>query len=318
MELDPTRLLSRRDALSMGLADHEIRALRTSGGWRTLHHGNYIGADHSDALDARSTHRLLIDAVLPTLSDKAVVSHESAAILHGLPLYGVDLSRVHVTRDRRGGGRTSKGVVTHCSPLGEVVIVDGFRTTTLARTLVDIARTMQLDTAVVLGDVAMRHGASLDEVAEELERARRWQGIASARRVADMVDARSESVAESLSRIRLHQNGFRDVELQVEVRDPRGRFLGRSDFGVTPAVMGECDGKVKYGKFLRPGQDPGDAVFEEKKREDSIRDTGLQVVRWTWSEIFTFDVVVDRIRRAIVRAENSPKPTASVRPGKLR
>src|SRR3712207_8138753 len=29
--------------------------------------------------------------------------------------------------------------------------------------------------------------------------------------------------------------------------------------------------KVKYGRLLKPGQDPGDAVFEEKRREDAMR-----------------------------------------------
>jgi hypothetical protein len=64
---------------------------------------------------------------------------------------------------------------------------------------------------------------------------------------------------------------------------------------------GEFDGKVKYGRALRPGQDPGDAVFDEKRREDALRDQGLQVVRWVWAELATFDVVAARLRRAFVR-----------------
>lgn len=300
----------------MGMADHEIRALHTSGGWMSVHNGSFIGSSYADSLDDTSRHRLLIDAVVPTLSDSAVVSHESAAVLHGLPLYEVELSKVHVTRNRRGGGRTTAGVVTHCSALDDFVVVDGVKVTTLARTLVDIARTTTLDTAVVLGDVALRQGASSLEVAEELERARRWRGIAAARRIADFLDARSESVAESLSRIRLHRHGFGDVELQVEIRDSKGKFLGRGDFGVTPEVVGECDGKAKYVKYLRPGEEPGDVAFKEKRREDWIRDTGLQFVSWTWDEIFRFEVVVDRLRRAMTRAERSPKPTAIIRPAR--
>ena len=36
-------------------------------------------------------------------------------------------------------------------------------------------------------------------------------------------------------------------------------------------VLGEFDGKVKYGRLLLPGESPGDAVFREKRREDEMR-----------------------------------------------
>jgi hypothetical protein len=50
-------------------------------------------------------------------------------------------------------------------------------------------------------------------------------------------------------------------------------------------VVGEFDGRVKYGRLLRPGQDPGDAVFEEKRREDALRAEDWAVVRWTWADV---------------------------------
>ena len=56
---------------------------------------------------------------------------------------------------------------------------------------------------------------------------------------------------------------------------------------------------MKYGKYLRPGQDPGDAVFAEKQREDRIRDEGLRVVRWIWDELRRFGEVSERLRRAL-------------------
>jgi hypothetical protein len=65
--------------------------------------------------------------------------------------------------------------------------------------------------------------------------------------------------------------------------------------------VGEFDGKVKYGRALRPGQDPGEAVFVEKRREDALRDRSLQVVRWVWAELATFDVVAERLWRAFDR-----------------
>ncbi|MGY1671234.1 hypothetical protein [Geodermatophilus sp. SYSU D00710] len=57
---------------------------------------------------------------------------------------------------------------------------------------------------------------------------------------------------------------------------------------------------MKYGRLLRPGQDPGDAVFDEKRREDAIRDEGWGVVRWTWADLVPA-VLGPRLRRALER-----------------
>ncbi|GAA5119234.1 hypothetical protein [Pseudonocardia adelaidensis] len=63
-------------------------------------------------------------------------------------------------------------------------------------------------------------------------------------------------------------------------------------------TVGEFDGLIKYGRLVEPGQDPADVVVAEKLREDEIRDLGLRVVRWTWSEIDDFDPVTERLKRA--------------------
>jgi len=42
-------------------------------------------------------------------------------------------------------------------------------------------------------------------------------------------------------------------------------------------------------------------VFEEKVREDALRDRGLQVVRWIWAELGSFDAPAGRLRRAFAR-----------------
>jgi hypothetical protein len=87
--------------------------------------------------------------------------------------------------------------------------------------------------------------------------------------------------------------------LQYEVPELRAR----TDFYWPEfRTVGEFDGKVKYGRGLRPGQSSGDVVYAEKLREDALRDLGYQVVRWTWGELWPFDAVFERIRRAFARA----------------
>jgi hypothetical protein len=66
--------------------------------------------------------------------------------------------------------------------------------------------------------------------------------------------------------------------------------------------VGEFDGRIKYGRLLRPGQDAGDAVFAEKRREDAIRDEDWGVVRWVWSDLERPDRFAGRVRLARERA----------------
>jgi hypothetical protein len=79
----------------------------------------------------------------------------------------------------------------------------------------------------------------------------------------------------------LHRWKLAPSALQLEIRAQDGALVARSDFAwEAERLVGEFDGRIKYGRLLRPGQDPGDAVFEEKRREDAIRDEDWGVVRW--------------------------------------
>lgn len=43
-------------------------------------------------------------------------------------------------------------------------------------------------------------------------------------------------------------------------------------------------------------------MFEEKRREDRLRELGFEVVRVTWTDLERPNIVLDRIRAAIARA----------------
>ena len=90
----------RRDAVRRRLV-----ATTNSAGWSAageldrLRRGAYVLG--TLPADAAASHRLLVRATLAGLRRPAVVSHQSAAVLHGLPLWDVPLDRVHVTRRPR-------------------------------------------------------------------------------------------------------------------------------------------------------------------------------------------------------------------------
>ncbi|MBM7807432.1 hypothetical protein JOD57_003269 [Geodermatophilus bullaregiensis] len=299
----PPRVVLRRDALDQGFSDDEIGRLTRRQDWVRLRRGAYLDGAPPDGAAAR--HRLLVRAALGGLRRPAVVSHQSAAVLFGLPLWGVRLDRVHVTRRPPSWNDASRALVVHVGSLGddEVVEVGGVLVTSPARTAVDLARTLPFDRAVVVLDAALHTGLCTGpSLSEALGRCAGRPGVRSASRAVSFADGRSESVGESRSRVALHRLGLVPSDLQFRVRTLDGVLLGRTDFAWEDRrVVGEFDGRVKYGRLLRPGQLPGDAVFEEKRREDAIRDEGWGVVRWTWADLDSLTRLGARVRRALSR-----------------
>jgi len=128
---------------SQGFDTRDIRTLRQRGDLVQLRRGAYArGLPAERTVD--EAHRDLIRATLPQLREEAVVSHVSAAVLHGLPVWSKALDRVHVTRNRSGGGKRRTLVQVHALPLGEddVTSLGGIPVTSLARTVLDLCRTL--------------------------------------------------------------------------------------------------------------------------------------------------------------------------------
>jgi hypothetical protein len=152
--------------------------------------------------------------------------------------------------------------------------------------------------------------ATVDQaaLADALLAAARWPGTPAARRVIAFADGRSANVGESRSRVALQRAGLPAPVLQWAVVDRDARLIGYTDFGwPEQRVVGEFDGRIKYGELLRPGEDPTDVVFAEKLREDRPRDQDLAVVRWTWADLTNFTPVADRLRRRLDRSAAAPR-----------
>src|SRR5699024_8419848 len=64
-----------------------------------------------------------------------------------------------------------------------------------------------------------------------------------------------------------------------------GVLVPRTDFSWGDgALAGEFDGRVEYTRDAAYGGAPSDVVWREKQREDRIRDLGVGVGRWIWSD----------------------------------
>jgi hypothetical protein len=212
---------------------------------------------------------------------------------------------VHVTRNRNSGGNRRAVVQVHAAPLTEMDIttIDGVPVTSLARTVLDLCRTVPIEQAVAAGDRALAFGLVRAVLEEHLAQMARWPGTRQARRVVALLDPRSESAGESVSRVRLHEDGLPAPELQQDIHDEDGQFVARVDFcWQEQRTIGEFDGKIKYGRMLKSGQSIQDVLFAEKRREDALRDLGWQIVRWLWADLYRRGVIRDRVLRAFARS----------------
>lgn len=298
-------LITRPAAFARGLNGDDIKRRVARGDWRVVRRGLYVSAESVADLTPEKVHRLRVSATIAQLGGPHVVSHLSAACLHGIDLLRPPGQVVQVTNPATHSGHRRRTLRTFCASLDpdEICTVHGVPVTTAARTIVDIARTFGFEQGVVAADHALRRGlVDLDQLRDAAVRATRRSGVRTAHQVVAFADPGAESVGESRSRIVIDRAGLPRPELQFAVRDGRGVLVGRTDFWWPECrTVGEFDGKAKYSRDLRPGRTPADAVFAEKVREDRIRDLGLQVVRWTWAELDDPAALGDRIRRALDR-----------------
>jgi len=290
-----------------GTSQHALRRAVEEGELDRVRRGFY--APHRD-LDRRARHRQLIAATVPLLGAGSVLSHASAAIMLGLPVRQDLLDRVWVTRP--GGGHGRRGPVVQlrrCSlDADDVTTVDGVAVTTLARTVVDLARQLPYEWGVIGCDAALAAGCSQDSLIEAAHRVRGWPGGRRALSAARFADGASGSPAESLSRVQMERAGIPTPVTQFPVF-LNGKLVATADFGWDDAgLVGECDGKVKYGELLRPGEKPEDAVMREKRREDRIREAGYWIVRWGWQEACDQAELARIIRRGLELAPGATRP----------
>ncbi|MBF6132828.1 hypothetical protein IU501_07400 [Nocardia otitidiscaviarum] len=302
----------RPEVLLAGVDDDEIRRRCAGGTWRRVRRGVYAEQATYADLGAAERHRLLIEAAVPGLSVAAIVSHQSAAVLYGAPIPTAELGRVCVTRNRRGGGRVRTDVRVHCARVDRVVELGGLVVTAPARTIVDLARTLPFEAAVVAGDaIARRFGVSALDLEEELGTAKRRHGCTQAHRVAEFLDPHSASIGESRSRVLFRHLGLPVPYSRGEVFTTGGRLVDQVDFyfpdtGVIglfdqhhPPRRAPTSAATNTG-MTRTGTTDAAASRAAMRREESLRALGFHVVRWSAAELPSPEIGA-RVRAALTR-----------------
>jgi hypothetical protein len=248
-------------------------------------------------------HAALVHATALCLErEDPVFAVTSAAAVWGLPRIEPWPDAVRVLVNTAARGRGSSLVRPHVGREAETTRVGEIRLTRPARTLVDLARTGTLLTAVAAADHALRHGlCTFDELMTEVDAVPpRVRGRTTARMVGALADPLSMSPGESLSRVQMFLLNLPRPQLQKEIHDEVG-LIGIVDFG-WERVVGEFDGKVKYR--VPDDTDPREAaevVWREKQREDRLR-RRVGVARWTWA------IALDRGRLGGLLAKHGIRP----------
>lgn len=165
----------------------------------------------------------------------AVVSHTTAARLHGLPLpaWAADERDVHLTFTAGAGRTRRRGLVAHQAgiPALDVALVAGVRVTTPPRTLWDLCSLhprLSVEDLVVVADAVMapgwddEHGFlpgehSAAALREALGRRGRFRGVRAAREVAERMREDVASPMETRTRLGLVDQGLPEPEVQVRL-----------------------------------------------------------------------------------------------------
>jgi hypothetical protein len=305
VDLDSLPLVfTRAGALRLGVTRARFHRLTARGDVVAVAPGHYAEAVRWVMAGDQGRHLGLALAASAAFSG-AALSHTSAALWWGLPtprrVPGRPELTVPVTLRQSDDSDWVR--VLRCGlPPRQVLVHDGVRVTTLARTAVDCFRSLPLADALAIADVAVRRGVAVGELVEVRQGQARWPGIRAARRGIGLVDGRRESPLESGSVARLDGWGLPHPVPQVEVYDELGEFIGRVDLlWRSLRVVGEADGRGKFrGDF--DGNSSEHAVAERliaaEDRAGRLREVGLGVVRWGSSALRRPDLLAARVRRA--------------------
>ncbi|MCW2786101.1 MAG: hypothetical protein JWP74_2618 [Marmoricola sp.] len=310
LHLHSDSVFLRRDALEHGYDDDDLRQGLAAGVLVRIRHGAYTSRPIWSVASEVERHRLRSHAVLRSHRSQLALSHTSAAVEHEMRMFRPDLARVHVTCLDRPLSRSTRDVVYHCpsSLDGIVDLGEGIRVVDPARAAVEAAAVGSVQQGIVVLDAALDLGCATPEAltARYLERSS-WPHSRHLQISMRLAREGSNSVGESLIRHVMWETAIPEPVLQYEVRDRWGNLVGRTDFAWPEyGLLGEFDGMVKYGEFLRPGETPADALRREKGREDQLREeTGWLMIRFIWDDIFKATQSAERIREQLRRGRRA-------------
>ncbi|MBO0835276.1 MAG: DUF559 domain-containing protein [Actinobacteria bacterium] len=232
------------------------------------------------------------------------ISHESAALLHNIDLIGERAPGTTITIWNRGrrGNRHGVHTYSHAMPDSHLTSKFGLPVTTAARTVVDLAMTLEYPAGVVAADSALHQGlTTAPELWQVAGQCQTRRGGDRATRVVDFANPLAESPLESLARVVFDEGGLPPPELQVTITSADKQFIGRVDFLWRKYnVIAEVDGAIKYEEDPRRARG-------ELWRDKLLRRAGYDVLHFNWHEVTAESDEVTAAVWAELRARGAPR-----------
>lgn len=266
-------VVTRRQLLSIGCSDSDIRRAVRTGALLRLRPGWYRG---------RSAH----DAVVRAVQAGGALSCVAALKLHGAWVPpGSDL---HVRRSPYHRAR-KPGRVHGCRCPGRPRAAVSRAVDTLSDAVTAATSCLSTEAAVaVLDSVLERRLMRLEELTELLS------GLPGRRRLLDLIDQRAQSGTETFSRLRLRSRRIR-LRPQVTIGD-----IGRVDLLVGERLVIEVDSRAHHTSPQNYARD--------RARDRRLVSLGYIVVRLTYEDVmYDWDTVVADII-AIIRRRRHRRP----------
>lgn len=241
--------------------------------------------------------------------DSGVLSHQSAAAVHDLPMLHPDYERVHTTiAESHGGGVISKRRHVHPRPFRpeDVVRIGGMELTSRARTPIDVGMAGTYEQALVVIDGARlvrRYPKPTDpsptplaQIQAALDYLGRRRGCRVVQRALNDSVTCSESAGESWSRARMIQWGLPMPVLQSPFRIAGRRYFADFHWG---SLVGEFDGDGKY-------KSDESRLSYEKRRDSDFATLGITVCHWRWEDLEDRERFFQILTNAMVKNDVLP------------
>jgi predicted transcriptional regulator of viral defense system len=261
----------------LGLVPATVRARRAAGQLHRIHHGVYSLVPR----ELLKREGLYMAAVL-ACGPGAVLSHRSAARLHGLRNY--DYHRIEVTVPGRST-RTHTGVLVHRSTTltqADVTVVNHIPTTTIARTLFDIAACItprQLERAFDQAD-AMQV-LDLNEIRDQVARNPTRPAAKAVKHL-----LKTHYIGSTPTENEFEEK-FLALTRSLKLPDPTPQFWIDPGDGEPPIradfawpdrkIVVETDGEKTHGTRR--------AFETDRRRDQRLAAAGWTVIRTTWRQL---------------------------------
>jgi hypothetical protein len=242
-------------------------------------------------------------AGLLLLGPASCISHDAASAQHRFDRSPIGAVEFTVPRQRR---TSYPGIRIHTTRhLGrlDVVMIDGLRTTSATRTVIDLARarvpTARLEAAI---DSAVRSGASAPVVLQRRLADLRGPGRWGCRRLDELLEhAGGHTMLERYFLVLMAEAGLPRPTPQVVFRDG-SRVLARVDFLYPDwGIVVEVTGRVGHST-------PSERIRDAQRRNE-LQDVGLRVFEYTYEDVTRRPAYVVETMEARLRSAGWTLPT---------